>query len=528
MIEKFVAEMLDQTETMLNKAEGEPGGTGPEEEATQPAMEETFQTTAVPELSPDVEQMLEQEIQKIVMQEQVASEATSGIVKEQSVGAMPLEESQGKGSVNMPRGPAAHVDSATAHTHNDPAIAAREIAHYAELADEIASQPRTFSEWLLPKIVPGMFLLLVSSMVLAVADGSFRRVIWSHVETGFGFQSVLALAQTKRGHELVLPLLFIVGGWVFSNWLAFAAQRRMLDFFMVDETTALFLQGLVKWGSLAIAISVIIRAMGYKTAGLDALLASSGVAIAFASQTVLKNFAAGLIILLFRPFQVGDRIKLGDVEGTVTAIGILETQVITDAGVRITYSNGTIKENSLENLTMHGMRRVEVPVTVVASADAIKTRQVIEEAVEPFMDLWTKQPVHARAPRLAKQPNRTKSIGELVLGRSAIQIIMNKYRKAVSVLDRNGDGVVSGSELLGALSGDLLKRIAGDVSSGGSRFAKARRGYVICVGASELGIRWYAHMWVPSNDHDGTFVGASEAIIKALQANGIKIAAKAK
>eukprot|EP00961_Rhodomonas_salina_P078800 1059918-Rhodomonas_salina.1 len=96
MIEKFVAEMLDQTETMLNKAEGEPGGTGPEEEATQPAMEETFQTTAVPELSPDVEQMLEQEIQKIVMQEQVASEATSGIVKEQSVGAMPLEESQGK------------------------------------------------------------------------------------------------------------------------------------------------------------------------------------------------------------------------------------------------------------------------------------------------------------------------------------------------------------------------------------------------------------------------------------------------
>eukprot|EP00961_Rhodomonas_salina_P055437 745079-Rhodomonas_salina.1 len=53
-----------------------------------------------------------------------------------------------------------------------------------------------------------------------------------------------------------------------SNWLAFAAQRRMLDFFMVDETTALFLQGLVKWGSLAIAISVIIRAMGYKTAGI--------------------------------------------------------------------------------------------------------------------------------------------------------------------------------------------------------------------------------------------------------------------
>eukprot|EP00961_Rhodomonas_salina_P147134 1980151-Rhodomonas_salina.1 len=81
---------------------------------------------------------------------------------------------------------------------------------------------------------------------------------------------------------------------------------------------------------------------------------------------------------------------------------------------------------------MHGMRRVEVPVTVVASADAIKTRQVIEEAVEPFMDLWTKQPVHARAPRLAKQPNRTKSIGELVLGRSAIQIIMNKVRVCLS------------------------------------------------------------------------------------------------
>jgi len=358
-------------------------------------------------------------------------------------------------------------------------------------------------EWLLPNVVlPGTGLVLAAAAAIEAAK-----------QHGFGvhIEILESLAKDPKTRDVAVPLSYAFAGYVFSNWLAFAAERRLLDFFMLDETTALFLQALVKWVSLALVLSLVARSMGYTTTGLDTMLASSGVAVAFASQTMLRNFVAGMILLVSRPFKVGDRIQVGKVQGTVVKIGILDTQVLADCGSRVVYSNQQIDESYLENLTAHGMRRVEVPVVVTVDNDVAGTRAALEEAIEPFQELWHAQEPPAPPKRPAPHSNTTPGF-------------MAKLNKVMRRLDANGDGRVSAHELLSALSGRTLAERVVPLKA---KVAEAQRGYVFCNGGTDLGIQWFVHVWVPTEQHPTVFVEVAESIFATLQQRGIKIATRA-
>lgn len=442
-------------------------------EAVQFVDEELPLESPMDQLSPAVEQLLEKEIEQLVLNDQEGTIASPG-------GALALSGKEKKGN--------------------------------------------TITDWLLPNIImPSLAFLLIVCAVVFAADTALVFLAKSSVIQSLGLPPIdlspACLAKDQRVREIGAALLYVLGGYALSDWLGFAARRRML-FFKMDQTTALLLQRVVKWGSLAVALSVIIRTLGYTTPGLDTVLASSGVAIAFASQTLLKNFIAGLFILLFRPFKAGDLIKVGQIQGMVTNVGVLETTVMAFDGIKVTYANGQIKENYLENLSAHGMRRVEVGVTVSVLADAEATRRALEDAIEPFQHLWERDP---RKEELS--PRTKKSLGQKLLGTKATQVILRKYRDVVKVLDRNGDGQVSGAELLGALSGDLLSKIAVEVQNKPA-VAEGRPGYVICTGGNEIGIQWYAHVWAPSYDYGVTFWAMNEAMLTMLQKRGIKVAAR--
>eukprot|EP00286_Rhodomonas_abbreviata_P003919 CAMPEP_0181344858 /NCGR_PEP_ID=MMETSP1101-20121128/32426_1 /TAXON_ID=46948 /ORGANISM="Rhodomonas abbreviata, Strain Caron Lab Isolate" /LENGTH=453 /DNA_ID=CAMNT_0023456747 /DNA_START=247 /DNA_END=1605 /DNA_ORIENTATION=- len=237
-----------------------------------------------------------------------------------------------------------------------------------------ASKPASPSQAATPAPAPLMSMEILPYVVLPAA------IILISIASGIRaspalFKKATELIRSKATWDYAKPFLWVIGGWAFSNWLALAAHKRFLEWMMVDRTTAMFLQGIVKWTTLAFACSLIIRGLGFRTGGLDALLASSGIALGFASQNVLQNLAAGFIILLFRPFKVGDRISISGKTATVTGVGILETKLITDSGLLIAYPNGKIYENVVENLTAHGMRRVEVALEVSVFADAPTTRR---------------------------------------------------------------------------------------------------------------------------------------------------------
>jgi len=312
---------------------------------------------------------------------------------------------------------------------------------------------------------------------------------------------LVVVGQNQTFQEVAPPLLGLFCVYVFSNYLAFAAQQHMLDSVMVDETTALFLQGIVKWGSLVIAGSVILRALGFQTSALEMILGGSGVALAFASQQLLKNFAAGCMILLLRPFQVGDRIQTGSVEGTVISVGLLETVILTNAGVRIWYDNGSVKETFLRNLSQHGMRRIECDVTVSPKADVKATRTALEQAIEPFQELWKQEGTHASAAEEAKPSDVPQG------PRTVREAILQQY-----------------PELLSMLAGTLAAKQKWKATATCSKVAKAGPGCIGCSGANNRGIEWCAYIWVPHSEFDSTVGAVKEAMLSKLQEQGIEIA----
>lgn len=100
------------------------------------------------------------------------------------------------------------------------------------------------------------------------------------------------------------------------------------------------------------------------------------------------------------------------------SVGLLETVILTNAGVRIWYDNGSVKETFLRNLSQHGMRRIECDVTVSPKADVKATRTALEQAIEPFQELWKQEGTHASAAEEAKPsdvPQGPRTVREAIL-----------------------------------------------------------------------------------------------------------------
>lgn len=131
----------------------------------------------------------------------------------------------------------------------------------------------------------------------------------------------------KRGAR---PIVYIASGYIAAQWLALCAQGRMANSYKIDRMTAVFISAVIKYSILALAATTLLKAIGVPAQGLDAVLASAGIAAGIASQKVLQNLASGLVLLVFRPFKIGDKVALsGGVEGWVTEVRLFETRLVT-------------------------------------------------------------------------------------------------------------------------------------------------------------------------------------------------------
>jgi small conductance mechanosensitive channel len=120
---------------------------------------------------------------------------------------------------------------------------------------------------------------------------------------------------------------------------------------------------------------------GIETTSFAALIGAAGLAIGLAFQGTLSNFAAGAMLLIFRPYKVGDTITSGNYQGTVAEIALFTTEVDTFDGRRIIIPNSSINGSVIENVTYHRLRRVDVPVGVAYDADIDATRRALERAL---------------------------------------------------------------------------------------------------------------------------------------------------
>lgn len=124
-------------------------------------------------------------------------------------------------------------------------------------------------------------------------------------------------------------------------------------------------------------LGILLQTVGLTATSLTALVASAGVAVGLALQGSLSNFAGGMLILLMKPFVIGDYIVQGNTEGTVKEIGLVYTELITADNRLIVIPNGTLIDSSIVNVTATGKRRLELSVGIGYKSDLKKAKEVL-------------------------------------------------------------------------------------------------------------------------------------------------------
>ena len=159
----------------------------------------------------------------------------------------------------------------------------------------------------------------------------------------------------------------------------------------VDATVRSFLDTFVEVVLKGVVIYIFLDQVGIKTTGIAALLASAGVAIGLALQGSLSNFAGGVIILLIRPFNVGDYIEGAGHTGTIEKIGMFYTHMATVDNKLILVPNGNLANGSIVNYSAKELRRVDLTFGVGYEQDVLKVKRVLSNVVDAH-DLILKTP----------------------------------------------------------------------------------------------------------------------------------------
>lgn len=181
------------------------------------------------------------------------------------------------------------------------------------------------------------------------------------------------------GKILVALIVFIVGRALVG--LANKLVRKFLDKRNVDPSVKTFLRSLINIALMILLIVSVISTLGVPTTSFAALLASAGVAIGMALSGNLQNFAGGLIILLFKPYKVGDLVENQTVLGTVREIQIFHTILSTPDNKMIYIPNGSMSSGIVINYSHQTTRRIEWVVGVDYGEDYEKVKAVIAEII---------------------------------------------------------------------------------------------------------------------------------------------------
>ncbi len=158
--------------------------------------------------------------------------------------------------------------------------------------------------------------------------------------------------------------------------------RKMLEKGNVDKGVITFLDNFMKFALYALLIVIILGIFHVDTTGIAAAVASAGVAIGLALQGSLSNLAGGVLILLLKPFKVGDYIVAGGVEGTVSEVQMFATKLITPDNRVIVVPNGTLSNGTIVNVSAMDKRRLDITASIAYTADLRTAKSVLMTLLE--------------------------------------------------------------------------------------------------------------------------------------------------
>ena len=174
-------------------------------------------------------------------------------------------------------------------------------------------------------------------------------------------------------------LFYIIGAWVISRLASVIKSVLMKK--QYDASLQTFLVSLIKVVLTILLLISIAGILGVDTTAFSALIVGAGVAIGSALNGTLGNFAGGVMMLIFKPFKVGDLIEAQGVTGVVTEQGVFSTTVLTSENKTVFLPNGALSTNTITNYTAHGNLRVDLKTAIANDADLEKAKLVALDAI---------------------------------------------------------------------------------------------------------------------------------------------------
>jgi len=193
-------------------------------------------------------------------------------------------------------------------------------------------------------------------------------------------------------------IIWIIGSWVIKKLITGAGQAMKKGNY--DESLQKFLSNLLSWVLKIILIVVVLGNVGVETTSFAAILAAAGLAIGLALQGSLANFAGGVLIMIFKPFKIGDLIEAQGGMGVVKEIEIFTTKLIGLSNREIIIPNGSLSNGNIINYTTEGTRRVDLTFGVGYDSDIKKTKEVLMQVLTSH-------------PKVLKEPAPSVNVSEL-------------------------------------------------------------------------------------------------------------------
>ncbi|MCO6148109.1 mechanosensitive ion channel family protein [Flavobacterium sp. NRK1] len=179
-------------------------------------------------------------------------------------------------------------------------------------------------------------------------------------------------------------------------------MTRLMTSREMDPTFLKFVLDVCTWIFRATLVITIIGQLGIETTSLMALLGTIGIAVGLSLQGSLSNFAGGLLIVLFKPFRVGDYIEAQGQAGTVNSIQIFSTRIITPNNQVVYLPNGTLSNNTIKNFSQEPLRRAQIQLGVGYSSDLKQVKNIIYSVIAADKKILTEPASNIEVKELAE------------------------------------------------------------------------------------------------------------------------------
>jgi len=187
---------------------------------------------------------------------------------------------------------------------------------------------------------------------------------------------------TVYGLQIIGAIAILIVGWIAAGWISSAVDKGLRKAKNMDETLARFFVSAVRYLVLVITVIAFLSQFGVEMASLLVVLSTAGLAIGLALQGKLSNVAAGVMLLLFRPFKIGQFVEVAGHAGTVQAISLFVTEMSTPDNVHIVVPNAQVWGSSVKNFSHNETRRVDIIVGIGYEDDIDKGIATIDSVIE--------------------------------------------------------------------------------------------------------------------------------------------------